>query len=111
MWHPFTLAHISDVHLGPLPLPGVTDCNLKRLSGYLNWHRNRKHLHLRPVLDSIVADLLAQRPDHIAVTGDLVNIGLPSEHLAALDWLATLGPPDRVSVVPGNHDIYTRLHN
>jgi 3',5'-cyclic AMP phosphodiesterase CpdA len=35
------------------------------------------------VLDRIVADLEAQAPDHIAVTGDLANIGLPQEHIKA----------------------------
>ena len=63
----------------------------------------------RDVLDRIVADLKAQAPDHIAVTGDLVNIGLPQEHINALAWLESLGPPERVTVIPGNHDIYSRL--
>ncbi len=48
-------------------------------------------------------------PDHIAVTGDLANIGLPQEHINALAWLESLGPPSRVTVIPGNHDIYSRL--
>src|SRR5690606_9238905 len=47
--------------------------------------------------------------DHIAVSGDLINIGLPQEYETALLWLHSLGPPSFVSVVPGNHDIYTRL--
>ena len=45
------------------------------------------------MLDRIVADLMAQAPDHIAVTGDLVNIGLPQEHINALAWLESLGAP------------------
>lgn len=105
----FTLAHLSDVHLGPLPRFPFRYWNAKRVLGYLNWHRGRKSGHLRPVLDRLVADLKAQRPDHIAVTGDLVNIGLPGEYIAAGQWLAELGNPGGVTVVPGNHDIYTRL--
>ena len=31
------------------------------------------------LLRALVADLLAQRPDHIAMTGDILNIGLPAE--------------------------------
>jgi 3',5'-cyclic AMP phosphodiesterase CpdA len=63
------------------------------------------------VADAIAADALAQKLDHIVVTGDLANIGLPSEYEAALSWLKALGDPAQVSVVPGNHDIYTaRLH-
>lgn len=102
----FRLAHISDVHLGPLP--GVTYRELasKRVVGYVNWQRNRRrHMH-DAVIDSIVADLKASQPDHLAVTGDLVNLALDGEIEMARHWLETLGSPDDVSVVPGNHDAY-----
>ena len=105
----FTLAHLSDVHLGPLPRFPAKYWNVKRVLGYLNWHQARKAGHLRATLDRLVADMKAQGPDHIAVTGDLVNIGLPGEYEAAGRWLAELGPADRVTIVPGNHDIYTHL--
>jgi 3',5'-cyclic AMP phosphodiesterase CpdA len=59
----------------------------------------------------VVADLKAQRPDHIAVTGDLINLGLPAEYEAALAWLQGLGSPQDVTVIPGNHDIYTHLRD
>lgn len=107
----FTLAHLSDVHLGPLPRLALAHLNLKRSLGFLNWHKHRKHVHLKATLDQLTADLASQNVDHIAVTGDLANIGLPEEYAAALRWLQSLGPPERVSVVPGNHDIYTRLRN
>jgi 3',5'-cyclic AMP phosphodiesterase CpdA len=103
-----TIAHLSDVHLGPVRGFEPRFWTLKRLSGYWNWQRRRRRQHLRGVLDVLVADMQAQAPDHIVVTGDLVNIGLPQEHIDALGWLQTLGPPDRVSVIPGNHDIYAR---
>jgi 3',5'-cyclic AMP phosphodiesterase CpdA len=60
------------------------------------------------VLDAIVADMRAQSPDHIAVTGDLVNISLDVEFAAAARWLDTLGLPTDVTLVPGNHDAYIR---
>ena len=104
-----TIAHLSDVHLGPIAGFGPRYWNLKRLVGYANWLRNRRGVYQRAVLDRIVADLELRRPDHIAVTGDLVNIGLPGEHINALAWLQTLGPPEHVTVIPGNHDIYSRL--
>lgn len=105
----FTLAHLSDVHLGDMPELRWRHWGLKRGLGYLNWHRNRKSVHLPSVLALLLADLAAQAHDHVAVTGDLVNIGLPAEYERASDWLAALGPPDKVTVVPGNHDIYVRL--
>ncbi len=105
----FTLAHLSDVHLSPLPAIGARHWNVKRLLGWLNWQRRRRHLYSRDVLDRIVADIARQAPDHIAVTGDLANLGLPVEHEAALAWLRTLGDPERVTVIPGNHDIYSSI--
>jgi 3',5'-cyclic AMP phosphodiesterase CpdA len=104
-----TLAHLSDVHLAPLPLPRLRDVSMKRALGLANWLRKRRFIHDRRVLDRIVADMLAEAPDHIAVTGDLTNIGLPSEFEQALEWLKALGPPDRVTVIPGNHDHYVHL--
>jgi 3',5'-cyclic AMP phosphodiesterase CpdA len=105
----FTIAHLSDVHLSPIDGFTPRHWSLKRALGYANWLRQRRAHYDRAVLDRIVADIEAAAPDHIAVTGDLVNIGLPQEHINALAWLETLGPPQRVSVVPGNHDIYVRL--
>jgi 3',5'-cyclic AMP phosphodiesterase CpdA len=104
-----TIAHLTDVHLGPIAGFTPRYWNVKRLLGYANWLRSRRQAYQRPVLDRIVADLEAQAPDHIAVTGDLVNIGLPQEHIKALAWLESLGSPDDVTVIPGNHDIYSRL--
>ncbi len=105
----FTLAHLSDPHLAPLPQPTARELAGKRLLGYLNWLRSRKTIHSRDVLDAIVADMLSHAPDHIAVGGDLVNISLPKEFIAAHAWLETLGTPDQVSVVPGNHDAYVNV--
>jgi len=102
----FTLAHLSDPHLAPLPQPALHELANKRLLGYLNWLRSRKAIHARPVLDDIVKDMLEQSPDHIAVGGDLINLALGQEFTNALAWLDSLGGPERVSVVPGNHDAY-----
>ena len=104
-----TLAQLSDVHLAPLRGLALRHLNVKRGLGYLNWHRGRRQVHRRDALDLVVADMLAHRPDHIAVTGDLINLGLPAEFEAARAWLQGLGAPDKVTVIPGNHDIYTHL--
>ncbi len=104
----FTLAHLSDPHLPPLPDPQVSELLGKRALGYLNWTRNRHKYHRRDVLDVLVSDMQAQVPGHIAVTGDLVNLALEAEFAPALAWLRTVGPPDRVTAIPGNHDAYVR---
>jgi 3',5'-cyclic AMP phosphodiesterase CpdA len=105
---PFTLAHLSDPHLPPLPAPRLSDLAGKRALGYLNWTRNRKRYYRRDVLDALVSDMQAQAPDHIAVTGDLVNLALEAEFAPARKWLESVGRPDRVTVIPGNHDAYVR---
>ncbi len=100
------LAHLSDVHLGPLPAVSYRELASKRITGYINWQRNRKaNLHDQ-VIGLILDDLKAQTPDHIAVTGDLVNLALDAELDFARQWLDGLGPGEDVSVVPGNHDAY-----
>ncbi len=101
----FTLAQLSDIHLGPLPRVSFHQLISKRALGYINWYRRRGQ-HRREVLDRLVNDLLAQEPNHIAVTGDLVNIALPAEFRAARDWLDSLSSPEMVTVIPGNHDAY-----
>lgn len=82
------------------------DLASKRVFGYVNWHRNRAHAFDDRILEMLVDDIHAQQPDHIAVTGDLVNLALRDEIVAARDWLRRLGEPTHVSVTPGNHDAY-----
>ena len=53
----FTLAHLSDPHLPPLPKPRFRELAGKRVLGYLNWTRNRHKYYRREVLDSLVGDL------------------------------------------------------
>ena len=60
------------------------------------------------MLAKIVADMKAQAPDHIAVTGDIANIALPAEFTRGRDWLESLGDATDVTFVPGNHDVYVR---
>ena len=101
----FRLAHLSDPHIGPLPKPLTRELIGKRLTGYINWQR-RLGIHNMDVLARITADIAAHRPDHTAMTGDILNIALPTEFPLARAWLQTLGKPHDVSFVPGNHDAY-----
>jgi 3',5'-cyclic AMP phosphodiesterase CpdA len=104
----FKLAHLSDPHLPPLPRARLAELAGKRALGYLNWTRNRRHYYRREVLDALVEDMQAQAPDHIAVTGDVVNLALEAEFQPAAEWLASVGTPERVTAIPGNHDAYVR---
>ncbi|QDZ02089.1 metallophosphoesterase [Nitratireductor mangrovi] len=102
----FRLAHISDIHLGPLPSLTYRELASKRITGYVNWRRNRRHHIQNGVTDALLAGMAAADIDHIAVTGDLVNLALDAEIEVAREWLVSLGTPETVSVVPGNHDAY-----
>jgi 3',5'-cyclic AMP phosphodiesterase CpdA len=100
----FRLAHLSDPHVGPLGRVRLHQLIGKRATGYANWRRGRSRSHDMTVLEALVADLKG----HVACTGDLCNIGLPSEWETARTFLEALGPPEAVSFVPGNHDAYVR---
>jgi 3',5'-cyclic AMP phosphodiesterase CpdA len=104
----FKLAHLTDPHLAPLPPPSLSDLIGKRAFGFLDWKRKRSAVHRTNVLDALVRDLKKQPYDHLAVTGDLINLGLTAEYTAARAWLDALGAPDNVTLVPGNHDVYVR---
>ncbi|MEX2519539.1 MAG: metallophosphoesterase [Paracoccaceae bacterium] len=100
----YTIAHFSDAHL-PL-LGGFHAAELcgKRALSALNWARSRRRRHRRAVADALRADILTFRPDHVAMTGDVVNFGLEREFAAAADWLGSFGAADDLSFVPGNHE-------
>jgi 3',5'-cyclic AMP phosphodiesterase CpdA len=102
-----TLAHLSDVHLGPLPAGSIfRDFSGKRVIGGLSWHLRRKSKHLRIIADAARASILAEAPDHIVLTGDLVNIASKAEFQQGGKWLQEFASPERLSFVPGNHDTY-----
>jgi 3',5'-cyclic AMP phosphodiesterase CpdA len=104
----FVIAHLSDAHLSPAPFPPLAEMRLKRFMGFVNWKRSRAGINDMSMLARLVADLRAHRPDHVAMTGDVVNLALRSEFRRAVAWLKTLGGPEDVSFTPGNHDAYVR---
>ncbi len=104
---PLILAHLTDPHL-PLGTPTLPEAMSKRGLSYANWLRSRRFLHRPEVAARIVADLKAAEPDFIAMTGDLVNFSLAREFAAGAEWLSGLGPPERVGVTPGNHEVMVR---
>lgn len=102
----FKLAHISDIHLGPLPRLSIRELFSKRITGFVNWHRHRRKHLFQSTLDVLLDDIREKNVDHLAVTGDLVNLASGIEIRTAAEWLRALGDPARTSIVPGNHDAY-----
>lgn len=103
-----TLAHLSDIHLAPLPNVRARDLLSKRITGYLNWKLKRKGGLAGSTLAPLIAHLATQKPDFTAVTGDLVNLALNTEFAQTALWLKQLGHSTRVAVIPGNHDAYVK---
>ena len=100
----FVLGHLSDLHIAARPW--LKELAGKRGLGFVNWHRKRKFIHRSEVIEALTRDLKASAPDHIAVTGDLINFSVPAEYARVQAWLNELGAPSDVTVIPGNHDIY-----
>jgi 3',5'-cyclic AMP phosphodiesterase CpdA len=103
------IAHISDLHV--LALGGAIPFRLfnKRLTGYANLRLRRGRHHRIEVLSAILAHLGRSSFDHVVITGDVSNLALQSEFEAVrrlLDDVLRVAPSS-VSIVPGNHDVYT----
>jgi len=99
----FTFAHVSDLHLPFEPRLTRAQRLSKRQLSVMSWHR-RRALHRSDILEALVRDLRAEAVDHVLLTGDIVNFSLPEEFRQAAGWLSALGPAERISLVPGNHD-------
>lgn len=86
---PFRIAHLSDPHIS------------RRY--YREYIRSLKLL-LRAILD--------EGFDHIVVTGDITSTADPDDFALAREIFATFGllHADRLTVVPGNHDVFGGPH-
>lgn len=98
-----TLAHVSDLHLPFEPRLSLRQHLSKRQLSVWSWRR-RRAVQSGDILGALARDLRAHAVDHVVVTGDITNFSLPGEFRQAAGWLAALGPAERVSLVPGNHD-------
>jgi 3',5'-cyclic AMP phosphodiesterase CpdA len=104
------IAHFSDLHL--LSLVGVPTRRFlnKRFTGWLNLRFKRGHIHHSAYVKAIAREIARRGVEHVVVTGDLTNLALESEYELARDLFEEdLGlDASRVTIVPGNHDLYTR---
>ena len=101
------LAHCSDLHLLSHDGAGWKKLANKRWIGAANLLTSRsRHYHVA-AFEQMVADLNAEKIDHLLCTGDVTNLALAQEFefaRAMFDKLE-LGP-ENVTVIPGNHDAY-----
>lgn len=102
----FRIAHISDLHIPPLPPFALHELRGKRLIGLFSWYHKWKKEHRLPILEALLQRLEVERPDHVCITGDITFTTHRLEVDAAAEWLGRLGDPRHVSLIPGNHDAY-----
>jgi len=104
------IAHFSDLHLLSLvDVPRRRFLN-KRITGWLNLRLKRGHIHHSAYVRAIAREIARRGVEHVIVTGDLTNLALEAEYELARDLFEkdlALRPAD-VTIVPGNHDLYTR---
>jgi 3',5'-cyclic AMP phosphodiesterase CpdA len=104
---PFTLIHVSDLHFHTLPRrPG--QWLSKRGVGALNLLLRRRWQFPRERARRLVRQVDRMAWDHLVISGDVTQLGLPEEFALAraelAPWLAR--GAGRVTVIPGNHDRY-----
>ena len=100
------LIHLSDPHLSSLDDVKLRNLRGKRVLGYQSWYRRRRHQYTVDVLRPVTRAVRSEAADVIVVSGDLVHLGMADELRQAGEWLDSLGKPEQVLVIPGNHDCY-----
>ena len=98
--------HTSDIHL--LRLDGVMPWRYlgKRLTGRLNLALKRGKKQGQALFDRMIEQVPELGLDRFVVTGDLTNLALEAEFELCVEKFATIPVP--ITVIPGNHDTYTR---
>jgi 3',5'-cyclic AMP phosphodiesterase CpdA len=104
------VAHFSDLHV--LALDGVSRTRFlnKRFTGLVNLRLKREHKHRPGHVRAVAREIARANVDHVVITGDLTNLALEQEFDAvkALIEDELRLDAEKVTVVPGNHDLYTR---
>jgi 3',5'-cyclic AMP phosphodiesterase CpdA len=104
------IAHVSDVHVTTAAPVRLLDLLGKRITGWVNLRVRRAKAHDDAIARVVLNEIRAEKFDHVVVTGDWVNLSLEREFEAAARMFEReCGvPAGRVTMIPGNHDAYTR---
>jgi 3',5'-cyclic AMP phosphodiesterase CpdA len=100
------ILHTSDIHL--LDLSGVSPWRYlnKRITGRVNLALKRRRSHDPRLFLRMMELVPSLGVDRVVVTGDLTNLALESEFELVQRTLRAAPVP--ATVIPGNHDTYTR---
>jgi 3',5'-cyclic AMP phosphodiesterase CpdA len=98
--------HTSDIHLLDLAGVGLHRYFNKRLTGGINLALRRRSAHQGSLFDRMMGLIEPLEVERVVVTGDLTNLALEPEFELVKRKLEALPVP--ATVIPGNHDVYTR---
>ena len=101
------IAHLSDVHM--LDARPKTDRSGHSMGHrFLSLGRPLDAMGRRSKLTRALSSARRVGADHVVISGDLTEIGSPGEFECLAETLHDSGiAPGRVTLVPGNHDLYT----
>ena len=99
------IAHISDIHYPA----GIHSLRGKRWLGAINLVCNPLRRFDPEMFPHLLTFLRNSGVDHIVVTGDVASLALDEEYEQVRLALEEAGiEPSRLTVVPGNHDVYIK---
>lgn len=106
------IVHLSDIHVQidyrSLPLRRY---GWRRSVAQLEWvglGRAKRFVNALGALKQIVAEIQELAPDHVVLSGDITALAVEEEFACARAALAPIARPELFSLIPGNHDRYTR---
>lgn len=101
------IAHLSDVHMLDAR-PGRDRSGYSMSHRFLSFGRPLDAAGRRRKLDQALSAARRVGAGHVVVSGDLTEIGAPGEFESLAEALHASGfAPERITLVPGNHDLYT----
>lgn len=101
------LAHLSDLHLLEAHHGARRGADRRRLA-YLSALRPHDAADRRSRALAALVEARRSGADHVLITGDLTEDGLPVQFELLAEVLHESGlPPSKVTLLPGNHDAYT----
>jgi Icc protein len=101
------IAHLSDAHVLD-PRPSRTRSGWSMRTRFLSFGRPLDAAGRRRKLGRALECAKRIGANHVVLSGDLTEVGAPGEYETLAEILHESGiPPERMTLVPGNHDLYS----
>ncbi|MDP9001893.1 MAG: metallophosphoesterase, partial [Myxococcota bacterium] len=105
--HETRIAHLSDVHMLDAR-PGGTRSGWSMQYRFLSFGRSLDVVGRRRKLAHALSAARRVGSSHVVISGDLTEMGAPGEFESLADVLhESAFAPERITLVPGNHDLYS----